>query len=256
MPSRGGAPRDVASPGSFRRESPPRSEYPLGAMDVPARVARVQARIAEAAARSGRRPEEVTLVAVTKGVDLPRIRAALACGITDLGENRVQETTPKVAALGRVARWHMVGHLQRNKVRQAISLFDVVHSLDSQRLAAEISQHATRPVDVLLQVNVAGEAQKFGIPPEEISAVVPVIAALPSIRLVGLMTIAPQTEDPETVRPVFRRLRELRDALVPVRSEQSPLSELSMGMSDDFEVAVEEGATLVRIGRAVFGARR
>ncbi len=229
---------------------------PHGAMDVAARVMRVRARIAEAATRSGRRPEEITLVAVTKGVDVARIREALASGITDLGENRVQEAIPKVAAVGRALRWHMVGHLQRNKVRDAVSLFDVIQSLDSQRLAVEISERAVRPIEVLLQVNVAGEAQKFGLPPEAVLAVAPDLVALPGLRIIGLMTIAPQANDPEEVRPVFRRLRELRDALAPLRSAQSPLTELSMGMSEDFDVAVAEGATIVRIGRAVFGARQ
>ncbi len=234
---------------------PPAANTPHGVTDVAAAVARVRARIAEAAARRGRRPEEVTLLAVTKGVDLGPIRDAVACGITDIGENRVQEAAPKVAALGPVARWHMVGHLQRNKVKTATSLFKVIQSLDSQRLAAEISRQVIAPIDVLVQVNVAGEAQKYGIPPEAVPPTVAAVTALSGIRVVGLMTIAPLTEDPETVRPIFRRLRELRDALAPVRSAHHPLRELSMGMSEDFEVAVEEGATLVRIGRAIFGER-
>lgn len=223
--------------------------------DVAARVARVRARIADAATRRGRRPEEVTLVVVTKGVEVARIREALACGITDVGENRVQEAVPKVAAVGRAVRWHLIGHLQRNKVRQAISLFNIVQSLDSQRLAVELNQYAPSPIDVLLQVNVAGESQKFGIRPDEASELVPGILTLPGLRLVGLMTIAPQSSDPEAVRPVFRQLRQLRDELAGLGIDGLRLSELSMGMTDDFEVAVEEGATLVRIGRAIFGER-
>jgi len=225
-------------------------------MDVAARVTRVRERIAKAATRNGRRPEEIALVAVTKGVEVARIRDALACGIADLGENRVQEAIPKVAALGRVVRWHMIGHLQRNKVRDAVSIFDVIHSLDSQRLAGEISQRAKTAIDVLLEVNVAGEAQKFGFPPDAVLPVVRELMALPGLRVKGLMTIAPQANNPDEVRPVFHRLRELRDALASLRTTESPLSELSMGMSDDFEVAIAEGATIVRIGRAVFGSRQ
>ncbi len=240
----------------IQRESPEYIEYPHGVTDVTARVARVRARIAEAATRRGRRPEEVTLVAVTKGVDLPRIQEALASGITDLGENRVQEAASKVPALGRIVQWHMVGHLQRNKVRQAVSLFHVVHSVDSMRLASELDRYTSTPLEVLVQVNVAGEGQKFGLAPDEVTAVVPKVAALSGLRVVGLMTIAPQTTEPETVRPVFRQLRQLRDALRTVRVPGLVLAHLSMGMTDDFEVAIEEGATMVRIGRAIFGERR
>ncbi len=220
-------------------------------IDIAGNVAGVRARIAAAAARSGRRPEEITLVAVTKGVDLARIRAAVAAGITDVGESRVQEAAPKVAALRADVRWHLVGHLQRNKAGLAAGLFSVIHSLDSIRLAGDLSRRAPRPLDVLLEVNVARERQKFGVAPDDLAPLVRGILQLPRLRVAGLMTIPPQHPDPERARPVFRRLRELRDELARVLGTSLP--HLSMGMSDDVEVAVEEGATFVRLGRALFG---
>lgn len=234
---------------------------------VAANVARVRERIAAAARRSGRRPEEITLVAVTKAVDPARIHEAVASGVTDLGENRVQEAVPKVAALAAAwdatgsprVRWHMVGHLQRNKVRQALSIFTVIHSLDSAPLAASLNRQIVaqvspqrRPLDVLVQVNVASEPQKFGVSPDALPALLRQIVELPGLRVVGLMTIAPLVDNPEKARPIFHRLRLLRDQLSRLRVGES-LTQLSMGMSDDFEVAVEEGATMVRIGRAIFG---
>ena len=229
--------------------------------DVAANVARVRERIAAAARRSGRRADDVTLVAVTKGVALPRILAAGTCGVTDFGENRVQEAVPKITTLRAqrlsTARYHMVGHLQRNKVRGAVQIFEVVHSVDSAALAAALSQRAAasgRIVDVLLQVNVAQEPQQFGLAPEALPSMLREIVGLPALRVIGLMTIAPQADDAGRVRPVFRRLRELRDGMA--RTGVAPLLvHLSMGMSDDFEIAVEEGATIVRIGRAIFGPR-
>lgn len=221
-------------------------------IDVAANVARVRERIAAAARRGGRRPEDVTLVAVTKGVDASQILEAVAAGVQDLGENRVQEAASKAAAVSAGARWHLVGHLQRNKVRQAVALFTVIHSLDGARLAADVSRRAAAPVDVLLQVNVAGEAQKFGVPPEEAPTVLRAIAGLPALHVVGLMTIAPLSGDPEETRPIFGRLRGLRDDLEALGIAGVTLPHLSMGMSGDFEIAVEEGATMVRIGRAIF----
>lgn len=226
--------------------------------DVAANVARVRERIAAAARRSGRRPDEVALIAVTKGVPLARIREVIACGVTDLGESRVQEAVPKVQALASVRpqiRWHLVGHLQRNKVRQAVGIFSTIHSVDSERLAIEMSGRAAAPLDVLVQANIAGEPQKFGVPPEDVPTLVRAVATLPHLRVFGLMTIAPQVTDPGDARPVFRRLRELREEINAARIVAQPLVHLSMGMSDDFEVAIEEGATMVRIGRAIFGPR-
>lgn len=227
---------------------------PTGVTDVAARVAHVQARIAEAAVRRGRRPEDVTLVAVTKGVNDVRVHEVVACGVRDLGENRVQEAVPKVEALGRAVRWHFIGHLQRNKVRIAVPMFAMIHSVDSGRLAAAINDAAVHPIEVLLQVSVAGEQQKHGVSPEAVPAMVTAIGKMSALRIVGLMTIAPLAADPETVRPIFRRMRELRDAARATASGAQVVA-LSMGMSDDFEVAIEEGATIVRIGRAIFGER-
>lgn len=221
--------------------------------EVTDNVARVRARIAAAAARVGRREEEITLVAVTKGVELARIRELVSAGITEVGESRVQEAAPKIAALRAAARWHLVGHLQRNKAGLAAGLFSVIHSLDSVRTAEALSRHAPERLDIFVQVNVAREPQKFGVPPDALAAMLRSVALLPNLRLIGLMTIAPLHPDPEHARPVFRRLRTLRDEAAKVLGTALP--HLSMGMSDDFEVAIEEGATLVRVGRAIFSPR-
>ncbi|MDP9236870.1 MAG: YggS family pyridoxal phosphate-dependent enzyme [Chloroflexota bacterium] len=215
-----------------------------------AHFAAVRARIDAACARAGRSPGDITLVAVTKTHPSHVIAAAFAAGLRDFGENRVQEAAPKVADLrerGLAPAWHLIGHLQRNKAAAAIDLFDILHSVDSIRLAETISAHASRPVRVLLEVNVTGELSKFGISPEETPGLAEHIGGMPNIALTGLMTVAPPVDDPEDARPVFRTVRQLRDAI--------GLRELSMGMTGDFEVAVEEGSTLVRVGRALFGAR-
>ncbi len=230
-------------------------------LDVAANVSRVRERLAAAARRAGRRVEDVLLVAVSKGVDPTQLLAAAGSGVTDFGENRVQEALPKITHLrpqvAGVVRWHLVGHLQRNKARQAVQSFDVIHSVDSVELAIALDQRAAqagRICEVLVQVNLASEPQKFGIAPETIPAILQSLSALSGIRVVGLMTIAPQVDHPEIVRPVFRRLCELRDEVA--RTGRAPaFAHLSMGMSNDFEVAVEEGATMVRIGSAIFGPR-
>jgi len=212
------------------------------------RVAHIRQRVERAAERAGRSPAEVTIVAVSKGFPPSAIDEAMVAGIADIGENRVQEAAAKIAALrGLPVTWHLVGHLQTNKAKTALELFDIIHSVDSLHLAEVLSSRAQRPLPVLLEVNAAGETAKFGFPPGEVAAAVQSIARLPHLDLRGLMTVAPFVSDPETVRPVFRELRRLRDAL--------GLRELSMGMTDDFEVAIEEGATLVRVGRAIFGER-
>lgn len=218
--------------------------------DIARNLAAVRARIGAAAERVGRTPGDITLVGVSKTHPPDAVAAAFAAGLRDFGENRVQEAAAKIDALRAqdvAPRWHLVGHLQRNKVAAALDLFDILHSVDSERLAEAISAQATRPVRVFIEVNVAGEAAKFGVPPGEAAGLAERIGALPKLDLLGLMTVAPQVDDPEDVRRVFRTLRELRDAI--------GLRELSMGMTDDFEVAVEEGSTLVRVGRAIFGAR-
>jgi len=213
------------------------------------RVARVRQLVERAAERAGRSPAEVTIVAVSK-LALPQaIEEAVAASIAHLGESRVQEAAAKIPGLRDLpVTWHLVGHLQTNKAKTALELFDIIHSVDSLHLA-EILSHPDRsgPLPVLLEVNVAGEAAKFGFPPGEVAAAARTVARLPRLELRGLMTVAPAVSDPEEVRPVFRELRQLRDSL--------GLRELSMGMTDDFEVAIEEGATLVRIGRAIFGER-
>jgi pyridoxal phosphate enzyme (YggS family) len=216
---------------------------------IASRLAGVRERIAAACARAHRSPAHVTLIAVTKTVPPDRIREAVAAGILDLGENRVQEAdakSPSLAGLTGVT-WHMIGHLQTNKVKAALRLFDTIHSVDSIHLAEEISRRALRKVPAFLEVNVAGEASKSGLALANLPAAHAAISQLPNIDLRGLMTVAPVSASPEDVRPIFRRLADEARALV--------LPGLSMGMTGDFEVAIEEGATHVRIGRAIFGER-
>jgi pyridoxal phosphate enzyme (YggS family) len=218
--------------------------------DVATNLERVRERLARAAERAGRRAGDVLLIGVSKTVEAERIRAAVAAGVTALGENRVQEAKGKIAELGRLAAWHLVGHLQTNKVKDALPLFDVIHSLDRLELAREVERRAAargRVVDALLQVNVAAEASKGGVGPEAVSETLDAIGKLPHLRVRGLMTIPPEVERAEDSRRWFRQLREL--------AERHGLRELSMGMSGDFEVAIEEGATMVRVGTAIFGPR-
>jgi len=221
------------------------------------RIQTVRESIDRAATRSGRRGGEVTLVAVVKTVPAAVVREALALGVGDLGENRVQEAEAHVETLGRAAaRWHMIGHLQRNKAGRAVELFDRVHSVDGVEVARALSRHAAaagRTVRALIEVNVGGEASKFGVAPEGLEALLEETRALPGLAIDGLMTVAPQGERSEDARPHYARLRALREAAV--KSQALALPELSMGMSADFEVAVEEGATIVRVGTALFGAR-
>lgn len=219
-------------------------------IDIAANVRTVQEAVAAACRRAGRAPDDVLLIAVSKTVDLPRIRAAVAAGVLALGENRVQEAKDKVEALGRPVPWHLIGSLQTNKARDAVQLFDWIHSVDRIDLARELDRRAHaigRTVRGLLQVNLGDEPQKGGAAPDDVKRLLDETAALPRLQIVGLMAIPPHTDDPEGARPYFKRLRELRDAL--------GLPHLSMGMSADFAVAIEEGATMVRVGTAVFGAR-
>ena len=223
-------------------------------------LAAVRGRIAAAAARSGRRADAVTIVAVTKGHPLERVREAVAAGLGDVGENRVQEAAAKQAAweaggAGAPVRWHLIGHLQRNKARLAAGRFALIHSLDSARLADALEAAAAAAgvvQDVLVELNVAREPQKTGAPPEEAPAVVAHAALLPHLRVRGLMTMAPYDAPLDVQHRVFGELRELRDRLATSSLE---LAVLSMGMSGDFEAAVEEGATLVRLGTILFGER-
>jgi pyridoxal phosphate enzyme (YggS family) len=206
--------------------------------------------VARAAERAGRRPDGVVLIGVSKTVDLDRIRAAVKAGVKALGENRVQEAKTKIAELGRPVAWHLIGHLQTNKVKDALELFDVIHSLDRLELARELERRAAargQVAETLLQVNVAGEASKGGVSPEAVGGTLEAIGKLSHLHVSGLMAIPPEVERAEDARPWFRRLREL--------AERHGLRQLSMGMSGDFEVAIEEGATMVRVGSAIFGPR-
>ncbi|HLW59933.1 MAG TPA: YggS family pyridoxal phosphate-dependent enzyme [bacterium] len=223
--------------------------------EIGANVARVRARIAEAVQRCGRRPEGVQLIAVTKTVGVDRIREAVACGLRVLGENRVQEARAKVPEVGGGVSWHLIGGLQRNKVKDALRLFQAIHSVDSLELAEEISRRGAQrggdPVGVLIEVNISGESQKHGIAPGEAEGLVSRVMRLPGLRLRGMMGMAPLVETAEAARPFFRQLRELRDRIREALPDCG-LDELSMGMTNDFEVAIEEGATMIRVGRALF----
>jgi pyridoxal phosphate enzyme (YggS family) len=213
----------------------------------------LRSRIAAAARRGGRDPARVRLIgasSASKGVTNEMVLAALDAGLRDFGENYVQEAQLRIADLGgraHEATWHFIGHLQTNKVPAALALFDTIESVDSLKLAQTISRRAEKPVRILLEVNVAGEASKHGFAPEDVGDAVTQIGALSNVELAGLMTMAPEARDAEETRPVFRTLRQLAAA--------NGLQELSMGMTNDFEVAVEEGATMVRIGRALFAGR-
>jgi pyridoxal phosphate enzyme (YggS family) len=220
-------------------------------------LAQVRAKIAEACRRAGRDPSGVRLVAVSKTVDLERIRAAIDAGQDLFGENYLQEARDKIAALGSQVSWHLVGHLQTNKAGGAVALFDLIHSVDRGKLARALNAAAARlgkVQDVLIQVNQGGEDTKSGVEPAAAPEMLQEVVPLPHLRVLGLMTMPPWFPDPEQARPYFRALRELRDRLIPLSGLSLP--ELSMGMSDDFPVAVEEGATLVRVGTAIFGPRR
>lgn len=225
---------------------------------IAANIARVRETIAETARRAGRKPEEITLVAVSKTMPLALVQIAYNEGITDFGENRVQDALPKIADFHPPGmRWHMIGHVQTNKGRRVAETFDAVQSVDSLHLAQALNRYAggrDRPLPILLQVNVSGEASKEGIAPRETPMVARQIAALPALEIQGLMTIAPLAHDPEEARPTFRGLRLLHEQLRQELPEIAWLH-LSMGMTDDYAIAIEEGATIVRIGRAIFGER-
>jgi PLP dependent protein len=224
-----------------------------------ANVEQVRRQVAESARRAGRNPEDVTVIAVSKMHTVAEIREALAAGITHLGENRVQELQEKWSVLGGAATWHLIGSLQTNKVKQALEMADLIHSLDRESLAVELAAQAGRrgvPCKVLVQVNVSGEESKHGIAPGELEAFLRSISQRGGVWVQGLMTMAPLDADPEAARPHFRRLRELAEQLRQLNLPNVDLQHLSMGMSGDYAVAVEEGATLVRVGTAIFGARQ
>lgn len=221
-------------------------------------IAHVRSTIAEAAQKAGRTPEEITLVAVSKTVPVQLVRMAYNLGVANFGENRVQDALLKIAEFNpQDVRWHMIGHLQSNKAGKVIGPFYCVQSVDSPHLAQILNRYALEHgirFPTLLQVNVSGEASKEGISPVETPEVARQILALPHLEVQGLMTIAPLVQDPEEVRPIFRGLRSLRDQLRDMMP-QSAWQHLSMGMTDDYRIAIEEGATIVRVGRAIFGER-
>ena len=224
------------------------------------RLENVRQRIISAAQRSGRRAEEITLIAISKTHPAETLRTALDIGITDLGENRIQEAEEKIVTLGRnAARWHLVGHLQANKVRRAVTLFDYLHSLDSLELARRLERVCTEEgrdeFPVLVQIKLGGEESKTGIDPGELPDLLEEIKSYKRLKLIGLMILPPYFENPDCARPFFKTLRELRDELKLKGHFGDLPGELSMGMSHDFEIAIEEGATMVRVGTAIFGER-
>jgi PLP dependent protein len=228
-------------------------------MSIADNLRTVRDRIAAAARRAGRDPSSVKLVVVTKTVDAGRIREAAAAGATILGENRVQEAKEKIELLGPIARWHLIGRLQSNKAKYAVRLFDLIHSVDGIGLAKELDRQAAKVEkvqDVLVEVSIAGEAAKAGVSVADAAGLLREAAKLEHIAIKGLMTMPPFSENPEEARPYFRRLRELASAIEEENIPSVSMRELSMGMSGDFETAVEEGATLVRVGTAIFGERK
>jgi PLP dependent protein len=226
-------------------------------MEIAANLQNIQQRVAAACARSGRDPASVTLVAVSKGHSADEVREAAELGLTLFGENRVQEAKIKIGQCPSRLQWHLIGHLQSNKCRDAVHFFRMIQSVDSLSLAQEINKWAdksAKTMPILLEINVAGESSKFGYSPANVLLELREINALPKIEVHGLMTVAPWTPEAEKVRPVFRQLRELKTQCEEILG--APLPHLSMGMSGDFEVAVEEGATMIRIGSALLGPRK
>lgn len=224
------------------------------ARDVAGRIDDVRERILQACQRVGRPTSEVTLIAVSKTWPAESVVAALQAGVQDFGENRVQEALAKIDAVHPlwpddrgVSAWHLIGHLQTNKVKSITGRFAILHGIDSERLVETVGRFAQEPQRIMLEVNVSGEASKFGVRPAELEPLVEQARRTPNVVLAGLMTVAPQTNNPDAIRPIFRALHAL--------AERHSLSALSMGMSNDFEAAIEEGATHVRVGRAIFGER-
>lgn len=226
--------------------------------DILANIQTIRERIAAAARRIHRSADAVKLLAVTKTVPPAAIRTAMEAGITDFGENYVQEAREKIAAIEQNARWHMIGHLQTNKAKYAVNLFDYIHSVDRLELAAELNKRlekAGRKMNILIEVNVSGEETKNGVPADRAMDLVKSIAPLKHLSVKGLMTMAPYSDNPENARPCFAALKNLQQDIIREGIDGIAMEELSMGMTDDFEIAIEEGATIVRIGRAIFGER-
>lgn len=228
-------------------------------MSIAENLKTVLDRITSAAKRAGREPSSIKLVVVTKTVDPERISEAVAAGATILGENRVQEAKEKIETLGRVARWHLIGTLQANKAKYAVKLFDLIHSVDSLALAREIDKQASKIgkiQDILIEVNIAGEESKSGVVFKDAPALVREAATLKNISIKGVMTMPPFSDNAEDSRPYFKKLGEMAGVITQENIPNVSMQELSIGMSGDFEVAVEEGATMVRVGTAIFGERK
>jgi len=224
-------------------------------MSIEANLKRLRERIERAAERAGRNPEEIELVVVTKTVVGDRIKRAIECGVGSIGENRVHEALAKQAEIGRSVKWHMVGHLQSRKVREAVKLFDMVQSVESLSTARALQKRCSEIgsiMPVLIEVNTSGEEQKYGVSPDDAESLIQEVAGMSNVRIHGLMTMAAFVPDPEEARPSFRRLRELGERLRERDIEGARFDVLSMGMTNDFEVAIEEGSTMLRIGTAVF----
>ena len=216
----------------------------------------INEKIKKAALKVNRNPEEIKLVAVTKTATTEQIKEAINAGVKIIGENRVQDAKEKYQILTADIKWHLIGHLQTNKTKYAVEIFNCIHSVDSIKLAQEIDKRSKqfgKKIDVLVEVNVSGEETKYGIKPEEVEPFLKEISEFPEIRVRGLMTIAPIVEDKEEVRPYFRKLRELSEEIKSKNIGNVKMDYLSMGMTEDFEIAIEEGANMVRIGRGIFG---
>jgi len=227
-------------------------------IDVAGNCQRIRDQVAQAARRAGRDPQTVQIIAASKTKPVELIERAIEAGMTDIGENYVQEAADKIGRISAPVTWHMIGHLQRNKAGRAVELFDVIHTLDSVALAdalARRGEHCGHVVRVLAEVNMGAETTKHGVDADEVERLIAALAGRRWLLVDGLMAIPPPGQSPEDSRPYFRRLRELRDRLRTTAAPNCPLRELSMGMTDDFTVAIEEGATMVRIGRAIFGER-
>jgi hypothetical protein len=225
---------------------------------VKANIERIKGAIAGAASRAGRKVSDVRLMAVTKTVDDDRIMQAIEAGVDIIGESYVQEAKRKIEKMGRKIEWHMIGYLQGNKAKYAVKLFDMIHSIDRMDLAIELDRRSRGQdvtMKVLIEINTSGEKTKSGAPYEEAMRLVKDISSLDNLSIQGLMTMAPWFDDPEDARPYFKSLRELRDRIIDANIARAEMGELSMGMSGDYEVAVEEGATIVRVGRSIFGER-
>ena len=228
-------------------------------MSITQNIADIRARMAEAAKRSGRSPEDVLLIAVTKLHEPDEIEEAIAAGVTDIAENKVQEIQKKYDQIASPVRWHLIGHLQTNKVKNIIDKVVMIHSVESVHLAQEIDKRAAaagKTMDVLLQVNAAHEESKFGLDPKDVPQVLQeILDTCPNVRVCGLMHMAPWSDDLEEIRPYFREVKDLFDTLSAVRHPNADFKYLSMGMSHDFETAIEEGANIIRVGTSIFGER-